>query len=311
MGKLQNILKFWLDLIPEVEQKHIRHIQHAKSKIDQTTLAADAVRFLTAGLEKLTETIGHQRQEVINTYQIDTTQLQEISTYVSQQVFEKATAKFPINMFDLTTSEDQLKPFTLRIKQLRRGLFTVPPTEQRPVNEKKHYAEMMSKCVSNAVLADILREPIFKEINVFNAQSYWEALKSEARLIRQDGGNPILVIGNPTEPKWLWDWQNAPFSEKHIKPDDLQIHRHEKQPDGYLFHFNDIAVFQAPIERKTCLIISSKIFKSLRFTKLLDNNFVTADVKESEPINGLIDLEITFYRATEIGSFNCVKLVCE
>lgn len=83
---------------------------------------------------------------------------------------------------------------------------------------------------------------------------YWAALKKVARSFLQNGRTPVLLLENATVPAWVWDLQHQRITnDEYPKPHDMTVSQKEDMGQAYVCHFNDIAVYEAPIQNGASL----------------------------------------------------------
>ncbi|MBD5802424.1 hypothetical protein AZOA_18520 [Azoarcus sp. Aa7] len=306
---LRGRLKSWLERLDAQPGLSVEHIDLVKGRARSGVPAQAAIDGVKAGLLATQKALEERREETLAAQPIDQNRLLEIGRYASTSGFGKQKARFPVHLFQIGTTAENLEDFTLTFTQVRRGELTQLQMDQRAVNEAEYFADAMAQQVAVVVLRDVLHQSEVKEIAVQDAVAYWNALQTEAHLIMAKGGAPILLLDNATRPDWVWDWQHADFGATHKRPDDLQVRRIEGRGAGYQCDFNDIEVYVAPIPIGQSILLSSEAFRALTFTDYGDGRFVRAEVIELEGARNLVNLELTFSRKVEIGESRLTRLV--
>lgn len=301
-------LKSWLERLDAHSGLSVEHIEPMKARVRPGVPAQAAIEHVKAGLLAAQEALEGRREETLAAQPIDPSRLLEIGRYASTFGFSKEKARFPVHLFNIGNTAENLENFTLTFTQIRRGELTRMQMEQRAANEADSFADAMAQQVAVVVLNDILHRSDIKEIAVQDADAYWKALQAEARLIVAKGGTPLLLLDNATRPDWVWDWQHADFGVTHKRPDDLQVRRQEGHGAGYQCDFNDIEVYVAPIPIGQSLLMSKEAFRVLTFTDYGEGRFVQADVVELESAKNLVDLKLTFSRRVEIKELRVLRL---
>ena len=280
-----------------------------KARVRPGVSAQAAIEHVKGGLLAAQQALEGRREEALAAQPIDPDRLLAIGRFASTTGFSKEKGHFPVHLFPIGSTTENLEDFTLTFTQVRRGELTQLQMEQRAVNEAEHFADAMAQQVAIVVLNDVLNQSEVKEIAVQDAEAYWKALQAEAHLIVAKGGTPILLLDNATHPEWVWDWQHADFDATHKRPDDLQVRRRERQGAGYQCDFNDIEVYVAPLPNGQSLLLSSEVFRALTFTDYDDGQFARAEAVELEDSKNLVDLKLTFSRRVDVGEARLVRLV--
>lgn len=305
---LRGRLRSWLKRLDAQTGLSVEHIDLMKARVRPGGPAQAAIEHVKVGLLAAQQALEGRREETLAAQPIDPGRLFEIGRYASTSGFSKEKGRFPIYLFRIESTPENLEDFTLTFTQMRRGELTRLQMEQRAVNEAEYFADAMAKQVAVVVLSDVLQRSEVKEIAVQDAEAYWKALQAEAHLIVAKGGMPILLLDNATRPDWVWDWQHADFGATHKRPDDLQVRRQEGRGVGYQCDFNDIEVYVAPIPIGQSLLLSKEAFRILTFTDYEEGRFVRTDVVELEGAKNLVDLKLTFSRRVEIGETRVTRL---
>ena len=304
----QRRLKSWLERLDTLPGLSVEHIDLMKARVKEGVLAKTAIDQVRAGLHATQQALEDRREETLAAQPIDQNRLIDICRYASRTGFSKDRGHFPVQLFTIGTTADNLEDFTLTINQMRRGELTQLQMDQRAVNEEEYFADAIAQQVAIVIINDVLHRSDIKEIAVRDGEAYWKALQAESGVIVAKGGSPILLLDNATRPDWVWDWQHADFGSTQKRPDDLQVRRREGQGDGYLCDFNNIAVYVAPLPIGQSLLLSSESFHALTFTNYGYGQFVRAEVIELIDNKNLVDLKLTFSRKVEIKEASLTRL---
>jgi hypothetical protein len=305
---LRGRLKSWLERLDAQPGLSVEHIDLMKARVKPGVPAQTAIDHVKAGLLAAQQALEDRREETLAAQPIDPDRLLEIGRYASTEAFSKEKGRFPIHLFPIGSTAENLEDFTLTFTQVRRGELTQLQMDQRAVNEAEYFADAMAQQVAIVVLNDVLHRSDIKEIAVQDGDAYWKALQAQAGLIVAKGGTPILLLDNATRPDWVWDWQHADFDATHKRPEDLQVRRREGQGAGYQCDFNEIEVYVAPLPIGQSILLSSEVFRALTFTDYGEGRFVRVEVVELEGVKNLVDLKLTFARRVEIGEPRAVRL---
>jgi len=263
-----------------------------------------------SGIESLEQLVVNQRDERLRAEPIDRGRLDEIARSASSKGFAKATGDFPLQLFGVVAHvPDDLNPFTLIRGGVPKGELTRVEMDQRAANDVEHWAESLRQRVGRLVLADVTRALQYQEVLADNPDAYWSALKDEAERIVSQGKHPLLLLSNPTQPEWVWEWQHAGIHSRHAKPDDLNVRRAEGMGPQYLCHFNQIAVYAGRWGASESILLAAETFGQLRFKTYGADSLVSVTTTPTAGDDLRVDLKIELSRDVELGSTDAVKLL--
>lgn len=308
---LRDRLRNWLERLDAQPGLSVDHIDLMKARVKPGVPGQKAIDHVRAGLLTAQQALEDRREETLAAQPIDPNRLVEIGRYASASAFSKDKGHFPIHLFPIGRTAEDLEEFTFTFTQVRRGELTQLQMDQRAVNEAEFFDDAMAQQVAIVVLNDVLRRSDIKEIAVQDGDAYWKALQAQADLIVAKGGTPILLLDNATRPDWVWDWQHPGFDATHKRPDDLKVRRRDGQGEGYQCDFNQIEVYVAPLRIGQSVLLSREVFRALTFTDYGEGQFVRVEVVEPEGAKNLVDLRLTFARRVDIGESTVVRLVYE
>lgn len=291
-------LDMWIDRLSS-EALSDRVIQALISRTGQTHELDVGLDNTKRSIENIQEEVEAKRGQVLADAEIDPNRLLELANFSSEKAFDPQLGTFPIQLFDdIDFSEEELNEFTLTARA-KKGELTHIEMDQRAANEEEFWAETMSQHVGAVILNDVVTHCRHRDIYTPDADAYWHTIQHEVAKFNQ----PILVLDNPTRPNWVWDWRHSSRSG-HDKPDDLLIRRREGYGKGYVCHFNDIAVYSAPISAGQSILMSRETFQKVTFTKFDDGRFVDVTFKEHAKKQEFVDLKFKFCRDVKLGQAN-------
>lgn len=305
---LRGRLTSWLERLDVQPGLSVEHIELIKARVKPGVPAQTAIDQVKAGLLAAQKALEDRREETLAGQPIDPNRLLEIGRYASTAAFSTEKGRFPVHLFPIGITAENLEEFTLTFTQVRRGELTQLQMDQRASNEAEYFADVMAQQVAIVVLNDVLCRSDIKEIAVRDGDAYWKALQTQADLIVKKGGTPILLLDNATRPDWVWDWQHADFDATHKRPEDLKVRHREGQGAGYQCDFNQIEVYVAPLPIGQSVLLSSEVFRTLTFTDYGEGRFVRVEAVQLEGVKNLVDLKLTFARRVEVGESTVVKL---
>ncbi|BBB12247.1 hypothetical protein [Sphingopyxis sp. FD7] len=206
---------------------------------------------------------GHRDQAIVDA-QIDPARVGAVAAAAGSQAFTPTA--FPRHLFaEIVPTAAVLANFTLRAGGLSKGAYTDPPMAQAVVNEEEWWRDAMSGQVAAVVWWDVVCKADFQEIEGRTADEFWNAVRDGSVRIREAGHDPLLVIGNVTDPQWLLDWLWPHRQGSAPKPADLVITRQEGQVEGYEFTMNDTPVYRAQTAYGAAYLLPAQLLRRLRY----------------------------------------------
>ena len=293
----------WIERLNEKDGDFVRKLAALLAVLKSRAEAEVCIEHLLDALRLVVGEIGTRRDAKIVSGDVDPTRLKQLAEFASLTAFRPTSGEFPLQLFeDVAIVAQPLQEFSLIQRGVRKGELTRSQVVTRAVNEKEYWARAMALQVGAVVLADVLAASVKREVYVPDGNSYWLALEQESARIVEQGGEPILLLENPTIPAWVWRWQNAPFQEDNKLPDGLAVRRETSGEQGYLCHFNGIAVYHAPIQSGRSAVLSRKVFNRVCFRDYGGGLLVSVNHETHEDSPLLVDLRFAFSRAVEVGS---------
>jgi hypothetical protein len=257
-----------------------------------------SLKYVSEALTKASSFLRGLRSETLKTAQISDDRLLNYASYASSLAFARETGAFPLPLFaNVLYSTDPLKPQRLTLQAMEKGGFTDPEMAQRASNEEKWTASLMKNHVAAIVLFEALNSVKLSESPVDTPKAYWDALQEGVRALSEQNLTPILLLDNPTRPAWVWDWThekilgNAGDNDFYERPDGLRFSRiSEFEGDHYLGHFNEVAVYSAPLESGSSVLIPRELFNSVKFHRFGNDKYVQTAVEELEDDFAKVDV---------------------
>lgn len=291
----------WVDGLEKLDESRRMLLTEILEEAEKSTDVPERLARATAGVKSLVEFLESRRAEVLTAEPVDPERLEQLGRFASEKAFRKESGRFPMQLFDAVHHVNApLVDFTLTSRGVRKGELTRTEMDQRAGNEASFWAETMSRQVAAVVLRDVIAACQLSEFQVTDAATYWAVLRAEAARIASRGERPILLLDNATRPEWVWDWQHADHgTQKHSKPEDLQVQRREGRGDGYVCDFNDVEVYVAPMALGQSLLLPKEAFEEVSFQQFAEQRFVDAGVAETEN-KLLVDLKMRFSRRTTV-----------
>ncbi|KQZ39682.1 hypothetical protein ASD58_04635 [Duganella sp. Root1480D1] len=305
---LRERFRAWIERLDTEPSVSTDTVSDLKGRVRPDMNIVDAWDAVRAGLRAVLDAVEVRREEVLAAQPISMERLLEIASFASSTGFTGEDGGFPLQLLTIRTTEEELQPFTLTMREVRRGELTELEMEPRAINESDSYAESVARQVRLVVLADILHLCTIREVLATTAEAYWQALKAEAARMVSRGARPILLLDNATRPDWVWDWQHPDYGADYSRPDDLQLQRLEGNGDDYVCHFNEIAVFVAPLTSGQSILMARETFEDVTFTEYRPGQCVQAQVEELAERRNLVDLRLTFSRRVTVGDVDAVRL---
>lgn len=246
---------------------------------------SNAIEQIKKRIQELIDFITNLRSEQLKKAPISKNRLLEISRFASSLAFNKETTNLPITFFKrIKKSQAKVAERSITIKDSEKGQFTEPLLAQLVVNEKEWYAKTIKQYVAGFVMADILKMVNMLTVDGSTPDKYWNQLKSAANKLTSSGLKTILLVENATIPEWIWDWGWPESEDRFKRPDDLHVSRLESETivTGYIGHFNDIAVYSAPIPHGASYVFALETFKEITFTEFNSGYLVDVSCESTQ-----------------------------
>lgn len=248
-----------------------------------------------------------RRDQAIVDAPIDSARVAAVAAVAGSEAFT-ATA-FPRHLFaDVTPTTDVLTDFTLRMNGLSKGAYTNPPMAQVVINEEEWWRDAMSGQVAAVVWWDVVCKAEFEELEGRTPEEFWIAVRDGSARIRDAGLEPLLVIGNVTDPEWLQDWCWPHRQGGVPKPADLVITREEGQVDGYEFTMNNTPVYRAQTAYGVAYLIPRQLLRRLRYHQYDDGLPVSLRFEADDKNAWLGTMHATFQRDIELGEVDAYRI---
>jgi hypothetical protein len=280
-----------------------RHLDSLEALVGPTGETSFDVRLAHARqlVEQSLEVLAGFRSQAILEAQIDDARIEAVASAAASEAF--SGNEFPCNLFDqLTLTTETLSPFTMRVSGLNKGEFTYPPMKQTVLNEEEWWREAMSEQVGAVVWSDILRSTRFLEVEGQTPDEFWRAIREGSARMRDDGHDPLLVIGNASNPDWMFDWQWPEGRNGTSRPADLVITREEDQVSSYDFTMNDTPVYRAQSESGVAYLIPSQLLCRLCFHDYDDGLPLSLSFEPDAEDAWLGTMHLTFERHVELAT---------
>jgi hypothetical protein len=286
-----------------------RLIEQLLSQTGKTHTLSEGLGRTRDALDALLTEIRNLQSEAVASAEVSPQRLQEIENAASEEGFSRETGQFPLQLFSSIVHADApQETFSFIISKLRKGEFTDVEMAQRAVNESEYYSRAVAEGVGQTLLWDVIRQSEVRDVVAPDADSYWLALKAEAKKLKESGLTPLLILDNPTRPDWIWEWQHPDGDSIYPRPPDLSIRHEEERGDGYVIDFNEIAVFSGPLSPGESFLLARESFAGVTFRNYRTNVFVKAEVSEVAESRTLINLRLTFERSVKIGHTQIVRI---
>lgn len=330
--RIAELIRDWSDTANEKVREFARMLEAWKTRINDASFAevmetyeclksrvttGAGVGFVEArtnfghAIDQLIDLVNEVRAKALENAPPSDRRLLKIGRWASADGFTKETAAFPLPLFGAIIHIDNLLPArSLTIKGMRKGEFTDPPMDDTAANESDWFAHTMRDNVAASTLDAVLAQLKPEVVSIDTPEAYWARIQRFASDVRQVGLHPILLLENHTVPGWVWEWAHPPFDgSKGDIPDGLTVSRDTKETgEGYLWSFNDIPVFNAPLPSGASILAVRESFDRIEFTRLPDGNFVKANTHAVEGHPELVDLVFSWYVRVVIKQFPSVRL---
>lgn len=254
--------------------------------------------------------LNNLRDETIRTAGIDDDRRKAIAKFASESAFDTKTGSIPVSLFrDVEFVSRPLNERHLRIKDFSKGQLTSPLMDQLPINEAEYFEATTRNYVAGFAMESILSQVEVKIVNASTPGKYWEQLKKSAEELSSKGLYPVLLLNSVASPAWINDWLWPIEGEGSRRPDDLRIEKHENESSSqYIAHFNEIAVYTAPIAYGSSYICAKEVFKKISFTKYGTDSPIKVSWEQGEKPS-LGDLILEWGMMVELEPYTITKLI--
>jgi hypothetical protein len=250
------------------------------------------------------------RDEQLAQAKIDDTRLFALAKAASRLAFDKQTGGVPVCLFKhLETLGEKYEEHGVNLKY-ERGALTKPLMTQLAADEEEWFADSMKMQVSRYVMFRVIQQAMILTVDAASPEKYWEQVKKAAASVEGEGFEPILLLENRTRPSWVWDWGwFAGQEDRHKRPNDLRITRRESHTtcDEYVGHFNEIAVYQAPISVGSSVLFPRQILKCIFFTKF-ENGYSVNVSWERHADPNFVNLKLAWAQRIELEDYPITRL---
>ncbi|TXI37842.1 MAG: hypothetical protein E6Q59_07310 [Nitrosomonas sp.] len=277
-------------------------VDHLLQNTSKTHTRGQGIVRAQEGINALLDEIDELQRNAVSNAEISDQRLNEIAMAASELAFSSSTGEFPIQLFDkIIYDSTSRESFTLVISKQRKGEFTDVEMSQRASNEGEFYAKIVANHVGAILLSDVVRQCEIRDVIAPDANLYWKTLKDEACHLREQGLTPLLILDNPANPDWMWEWQYPEIDGAYPRPADLAIRR-EKDGRGksYICDLNNIQIFSGSVVPGESLLVARETFSSIAFKEYKPSVFVKVETTEVPGSETLVDLRLTFERAVAV-----------
>lgn len=249
---------------------------------------------------------GHRDQAIVDA-QVDPARVGAVAAAAGSEAFTPTA--FPRHLFaQVSPTGDVLSDFTLRVNGLSKGAYTDPPMAQAVVNEEEWWRDAMSGQVAGVVWWDVVCKAAFQEVEGRTPDEFWSAVRDGSARIRKTGNDPLLVIGNVTDPEWLLDWRWPNRQGGAPKPPDLVITREEGQVEDYEFTMNGTPVYRAQTAYGVAYLLPTQLLRRLRYHDYGDGLPVSLQFEPDAENPWLGTMHATFQRDIELGDVEAYRI---
>jgi hypothetical protein len=298
---LRAMLKTWRDSLAETSFDECQEIFEGVAKLRGNSLAfGDARQMLSEAIDQMLKKLTESYDAALQEAEIDPTKINALGMALSAKAFSKEDGAFPLSVFSKVgrsaVADDSFVERSFKIQGLKKGEYTVRPLAQIPFDPDNWFTDAACQYVAAAVLARTAESLAAQRVSVTGAEGYWLEVKQFAIDARSSGLKPILLLENPVIPDWISEWSIRQYDDQAPNvPSDLVVSRNAAIHDeAYLFSFNEIPVYTAPLESGASLLTVLEAFDSLTFLSRNDGQMVSVEPIPPADRTGQLDVTISW-----------------
>lgn len=260
---------------------------------EDATAFQQAKEATSAFVKNVGDVLTQERETRIKEVDVDPKRLEEICRAASALAFQRPTSSFPISLFETVDSTPQPLEECALVTERDKGEFTTPRMAVVAANEVEWLGKTVRNHVAARVLGDVLDKASMRNVEAFDAETYWLELEAASKRIERGGGVPLLIIGPVTDPAWLYDHVFDRGRAQHVPPPPtLKMHKEKHRGDSYVIDLGPVRVYRGPIGRGVSYIIPDRMLWKLEFTRPPGVDFVQARFEPGEnPLRGKLKLK--------------------
>ena len=312
LREFERMLQGWKTRIAEASFSNLeRNYECLRGKIDRDIAFPAARSTFTEAINDLLEHAGKVHETAVADATVSDQRLLEIGRWASQRAFSRELGGFPLPLFrEIVSVGGEVGKRTLVIKGMKKGGFTEHLMAERAANEESWIAETMRRHVAAVVLSETLSQLKCETLDAESPEAYWARIKHYAADIQARGLHPLLLLENPTIPRWVWDWAHARFQKDGTSvPSDLTVARDRSFAiEGYQQSFNEIPVFAASLVAGASYLIARESLDRIEFSRDAENRFVTATVRPVDMRPTTVDLVLDWHLRVNVKSYPAIRL---
>ena len=244
-----------------------------------------AIESTRANLTSVVTLVRSLRDQTLQQAVISQELLRQAAASAESAAFSATDTLIPIYFFPpFSFVSNGVLPYRLAIGGLNKGEFTEEEIVHRYHHEGKLFGRTMREHVAAKVMSEVFRLSHIETVDASTPEAYWDELKRAAAALRRMNGTPVLLLANAASPDWVWDWQHADYGQEdfHRRPADLRFTQTAEGPsERYVGHFNDIAIFTAPVEANRSYVVAREMFERLSFYRTSEGHLVTPEWRQS------------------------------
>lgn len=244
-----------------------------------------AIESTRSNLANVVTLVRSLRDQALQEAVISQELLRQAAASAESAAFSATDAPIPIRFFPpFSFVTNDVLPYRLAISGLNKGEFTEQEIVHRYHHEGEAFGRAMRDHVAAKIMFEVFRLSQIEMVDASTPDAYWDELKRAAAALQQRNGTPILLLANAARPDWVWDWQHADYGQEdfHRRPADLRFTQTAEGPsERYVGHFNDIAIFTAPVEADRSYVVAREMFERLSFYRTSEGHLVTPEWRQS------------------------------
>jgi len=228
------------------------------------------------GLKNLLDRLNNLREQEIREAPIAESAKKRVAT-AATKALEPPAKWCPLSLLDkpivVTTNLQGARQASFKVSGYDKGAMTEPVMALLAVNE----GESMRRLTENVLALEVLKDVVFRQDveqrEIPNLNAWLEELRSWSSRCQEMSLRALAVVPSRVDPPWLNDLIRKRVGEMD-EASQVRKRSEFSQRQGYLGHFDDVALFTGPVPAGITALLTIDEFDILRLEAAGDQAFV-------------------------------------